>query len=147
MVPVRDPNSPMAMVARKGSALVRSYREQKEHRRAQKKHWELAGTKLGNIMGVHDSRKDDKEKPDQETDFKSGQKYANHIGEKKVEGRHKKIQEQRRNLPVFAVRQELMNIIRENSVVIIVGETGSGKSNISSMFFFLLMLFIFSTRY
>lgn len=42
----------MAMAARKGSALVRVYREQKERKKAQKKHWELAGTKIGNIMGV-----------------------------------------------------------------------------------------------
>lgn len=40
------------MAARKGSVLVRHYREQKERKKAQKKHWELAGTKLGNIMGV-----------------------------------------------------------------------------------------------
>ena len=42
----------MAMVARKGSALVRAFREQKERRKAQKKHWELAGTTIGNLMGV-----------------------------------------------------------------------------------------------
>jgi pre-mRNA-splicing factor ATP-dependent RNA helicase DHX38/PRP16 len=42
----------MALVARKGSPLVRVYREQKERRKAQKKHWELAGTNIGNIMGV-----------------------------------------------------------------------------------------------
>lgn len=52
VVPVRDPTSDLAMAARKGSALVRVYREQKERKRAQKKHWELAGTKIGNIMGV-----------------------------------------------------------------------------------------------
>ena len=44
----RDPTSDMAMVARKGSHLVRVYREQKERRKAQKKHWELGGTKIGN---------------------------------------------------------------------------------------------------
>lgn len=44
------------------------------------------------------------------------------------EARHRSIQHQRRSLPVFAVRQELLNVIRENSVVIIVGETGSGKT-------------------
>ncbi|XP_060802540.1 pre-mRNA-splicing factor ATP-dependent RNA helicase PRP16 isoform X1 [Amyelois transitella] len=38
------------------------------------------------------------------------------------------IGEQRRFLPVFAVREQLMQVIRENSVVIIVGETGSGKT-------------------
>lgn len=42
----------MAMVARKGSNLVKVYREQKERKKAQKKHWELAGTTIGNIMGV-----------------------------------------------------------------------------------------------
>ncbi|CAG2067907.1 unnamed protein product, partial [Timema podura] len=52
VVPVRDATSDMAMVARKGSGLVRTYREQKERRKAQKKHWELAGTTIGNIMGV-----------------------------------------------------------------------------------------------
>jgi len=31
-------------------------------------------------------------------------------------------------LPVFAVRQKLLQVIRENSVVIVVGETGSGKT-------------------
>ena len=42
----------MAQVARKGCAVVRIHREQKEKKKAQQKHWELAGTKLGDIMGV-----------------------------------------------------------------------------------------------
>lgn len=48
----------MAMVARKGSALVRVFREQKERKKAQKKHWELAGTTIGNIIGLE--KKDEK---------------------------------------------------------------------------------------
>ena len=42
----------MAVLSRKGSLLVRRYREEKERKKAQQKHWELAGTKLGNILGV-----------------------------------------------------------------------------------------------
>ena len=42
----------MAQVARKGCAVVRIHRDQKEKRKAQKKEWELAGTKLGDIMGI-----------------------------------------------------------------------------------------------
>lgn len=42
----------MAIISRKGSAVVRAHREQKERRKAQQKHWELAGTKLGEIMGI-----------------------------------------------------------------------------------------------
>uniref|UniRef100_A0A8C7V1D0 RNA helicase n=1 Tax=Oncorhynchus mykiss TaxID=8022 RepID=A0A8C7V1D0_ONCMY len=40
----------------------------------------------------------------------------------------KTLLEQRQYLPIFAVRQQLLNIIRDNSIVIVVGETGSGKT-------------------
>ncbi|KAG4078101.1 hypothetical protein HA402_002152 [Bradysia odoriphaga] len=135
VIPVKDPTSDMALIARKGSALVRVFREQKERRKAQKKHWELGGTKLGNIMGVEKTRDDEDEKFDaerDEADYKKGQKFAQHMIGDMEKGsdfsRKKTILEQRRFLPVFAVRQELLNVIRENSVVIIVGETGSGKT-------------------
>lgn len=120
----------MALVSRKGSALVRAYREQKERRRAQKKHWELAGTQIGNLTGVRNTKLEDREKPGAETDYRAGQKYAHHIGsgESVGESKYRQIQKQRRSLPVFVVRQELLNVIRENNVVIIVGETGSGKT-------------------
>mmetsp|Transcript_17540 Transcript_17540/g.25200 ORF Transcript_17540/g.25200 Transcript_17540/m.25200 type:complete len:176 (-) Transcript_17540:1746-2273(-) len=38
------------------------------------------------------------------------------------------IDRQRRSLPVFTVRDQLLQVIRDNQVVIIVGETGSGKT-------------------
>ena len=31
-------------------------------------------------------------------------------------------------MPVYAVRQQLLQLIRDNSLVIVVGETGSGKT-------------------
>ena len=40
------------MISRKGCHVVRVHREQKERQKGQQKHWELAGTKLGNILGV-----------------------------------------------------------------------------------------------
>ncbi|KAK4876670.1 hypothetical protein RN001_009176 [Aquatica leii] len=134
VIPVRDPTSDMALLARKGSHLVKVYREQKERKKAQKKHWELSGTKIGNIMGI--KKKEDEEdtrynKESDSTDYRTDQKFADHMA--KAEScsdfaKKKTFLEQRRYLPVFAVRQELLNVIRENSVVIIVGETGSGKT-------------------
>ena len=38
------------------------------------------------------------------------------------------IAEQRKLLPVYDVRDDLLQVIRENQVVVIVGETGSGKT-------------------
>ncbi|XP_043462305.1 pre-mRNA-splicing factor ATP-dependent RNA helicase PRP16 [Leptopilina heterotoma] len=129
VVPVRDPTSEMAQTARKGSPLVRVYREQKERRKAQKKHWELSGTQIGNIMGIKDKRKEEmKDEQQTDVDFKSGQKFAKHISDDGGVNKYHNIQKQRRTLPIFAVRQELLSIIRENSIVIIVGETGSGKT-------------------
>lgn len=50
--PFQDPTSDIAQLARKGSHVVRVHREQKERKRGQAKEWELAGTRLGDIMGV-----------------------------------------------------------------------------------------------
>lgn len=41
---------------------------------------------------------------------------------------NKSIKEQREYLPIFSVREDLLQVIRENQVVIIVGQTGSGKT-------------------
>ncbi|XP_044269534.1 pre-mRNA-splicing factor ATP-dependent RNA helicase PRP16 [Tribolium madens] len=134
VIPVRDPTSDMAIVSRKGSHLVRVYREQKERKKAQKKHWELGGTKIGNIMGIKKKEEEEDKrfnKDDDTADYKTDQKFAEHMKSTEASSdfaKKKTILEQRRYLPVFAVRQELLNVIRENSVVIIVGETGSGKT-------------------
>jgi pre-mRNA-splicing factor ATP-dependent RNA helicase DHX38/PRP16 len=38
------------------------------------------------------------------------------------------LKEQREYLPVFSVKSELMTVIRDSRIIIIVGETGSGKT-------------------
>ncbi|KAL3819293.1 hypothetical protein ACJIZ3_005198 [Penstemon smallii] len=38
------------------------------------------------------------------------------------------VQQQRTKLPIYFVREELLQLIRENQVVVVVGETGSGKT-------------------
>ncbi|KAG9336921.1 hypothetical protein JZ751_030034 [Albula glossodonta] len=134
VIPVKDATSDMAIIARKGSQLVRKHREQKERKKAQHKHWELAGTKLGDIMGIKKSEDEDG-KPvgeDGNVDYKTEQKFADHMKEKSEAtsefAKKKTLLEQRQYLPIFAVRQQLLNIIRDNSIVIVVGETGSGKT-------------------
>ncbi|XP_060796794.1 pre-mRNA-splicing factor ATP-dependent RNA helicase PRP16 isoform X1 [Neoarius graeffei] len=135
VIPVRDPTSDMAIISRKGSQLVRRHREQKERKKAQHKHWELAGTKLGDIMGIKKEEDSSDTKPvgeDGTVDYKAEQKFAEHMKEKTEASsefaKRKTLLEQRQYLPIFAVRQQLLNIIRDNSIVIVVGETGSGKT-------------------
>ena len=40
----------------------------------------------------------------------------------------KTLREQREFLPIFACREQLLSVVRDNSVVVLVGETGSGKT-------------------
>ncbi|XP_030621823.1 pre-mRNA-splicing factor ATP-dependent RNA helicase PRP16 [Chanos chanos] len=136
VIPVKDATSDMAIISRKGSQLVRKHREQKERKKAQHKHWELAGTKLGDIMGIKKTEEDGGEaKPvgeDGAVDYRTEQKFADHMKEKSEASsefaKKKSLLEQRQYLPIFAVRQQLLNIIRDNNIVIVVGETGSGKT-------------------
>uniref|UniRef100_A0A9J2QBA9 RNA helicase n=1 Tax=Ascaris lumbricoides TaxID=6252 RepID=A0A9J2QBA9_ASCLU len=138
IVPVKDATSDLAVVATKGSnasefyLVVRAWREKEERKKAQEKHWELAGSNLGNIMGVKvKPEENDPGAEDHGASYRESQQFATHMENTEAVSDfalEKSIKEQREYLPVFAVRQKMLNVIRDNSVVIIVGETGSGKT-------------------
>lgn len=46
--------------------------------------------------------------------------------------KHRTLQETRKTLPIYRFREDLMNAIRDHQVLIIEGETGSGKTSKSS---------------
>lgn len=129
VIPVKDPTSDMAVICRKGCQSVKKYREQKERRLAQEK-FELGGTKLGNILGI--KRRDEKDEQGDEVDYRKSQKFAEHMQQKTDAvsefARKRTIDEQRKFLPIYAIQEDLLKIIRENSIIICVGETGSGKT-------------------
>ena len=182
VMPVKDPTSDMAIFSKKGSTLMRDVRERRERERATKDKFNMAGTVIGNILGV----KKEEEAPEEEEEevvgpdgkvrkvrkrqqavqddaFSSGGPLApgqqqhggggedeEDDGEEGGDGgkkasmysehmkrpneaasefaRTKTIAEQRAFLPIYGCRQELLNVIRDNSVIILVGETGSGKT-------------------
>ena len=53
---------------------------------------------------------------------------SGHLQAQSEFAKSKTMAEQRRFLPVYGVREELLQVIRENQVVVVVGETGSGKT-------------------
>lgn len=137
VMPIKDPTSDMAIISRKGSVLVREVHEKQSMNKSRQRFWELAGSKLGDILGVEKTA----EQIDADTavvgeegevDFKEDAKFAQHM---KVKGeavsdfaKSKSLSEQREYLPIYSIRKELLQIIRENQVVVVVGETGSGKT-------------------
>ncbi|KAI4102776.1 MAG: hypothetical protein LQ339_004515 [Xanthoria mediterranea] len=136
---VRDPQSDMAVFSRKGSRVVKEKRQQKERQKQAQEATNMAGTSLGNIMGVKEDEGDSAAPAPGENDSKSGSKFAEHL--KKQDGqstfsKSKTLQEQREYLPAFAVREELLRVVRDNQVVIVVGQTGSGKTTQLTQFLY-----------
>ncbi|KAK6058758.1 helicase protein [Cooperia oncophora] len=83
VIPVVDTTCDMAVAAARGSKVVRQFRESEERKKAQEKHWELAGSKLGNIMGVK-QKPDEMEDPDKDdaSDYRESHQFASHMSEK-----------------------------------------------------------------
>lgn len=134
---VRDPSSDMATNARNGSKLLREVRERREQSKMRKRFWELGGSRMGDAMGIArpEDSNEGNETLDEEgnVDYKDGNTFAKHMKSQKSGSasefsRTKTITEQRQFLPVYTVREELLNIVRENQITVIVGETGSGKT-------------------
>lgn len=143
--PIRDPTSDMAIFSKKGSALVKEKREQAERAKAAAKLASLGGTQLGNIMGVKDEEAEAEAlaeaqaKSGEKEDYKGDSKFASHL--KASTGvssfaKNRTLKEQREYLPAFACRDELLKVIRENQVVVVVGETGSGKTTQLAQFLY-----------
>lgn len=148
VMPVKDATSDMAVIARKGSALVAQYREKRGRGGGRVKYWDLgksAGAKAKEDAEVMAERVDadkalggggdggKKEASFADSMRKSAENRRAAAEGEVGEGAGKKaksatIDEVRRSLPVYSVREELMNVVRENQVVVVEGETGSGKT-------------------
>lgn len=126
MVPaVRDSQSDMAIFAKRGSALVKEQREKRERQKQARDSASISGTALGNIMGVT-------EESEQKENSSSVEKFSDLLKEKSQGvsefSKNLSLKQQREYLPAFAVRDDLLQVIHENQVVIVIGETGSGKT-------------------
>ena len=93
---------------------------------------------MGNAVGIktEETKLESDERvaltEDGEIDYKKSSGFASFIGKRDAAvsefTKAKSMRQQREYLPIFSVREELLNVVRENSVVVIVGETGSGKT-------------------
>ncbi|ODQ78467.1 hypothetical protein BABINDRAFT_39139 [Babjeviella inositovora NRRL Y-12698] len=113
--PVRDVESTMAIFAKRGSTLVKERRVQQERIKQAKSAASVVGTVLGEVLGIRE------EAAKAETTVSVDEQEVDNVS-------RATLKEQRRFLPAFAVRNELMQVINENQVVVVIGETGSGKT-------------------
>ncbi|KAF6263292.1 P-loop containing nucleoside triphosphate hydrolase protein [Scenedesmus sp. NREL 46B-D3] len=128
VLPLKDPTSDMAVIARNGSTLVKEVREKKDKDKSRLRFWDMAGSKMGQITGL--TGEEEAEAAKRAEEAKGGQ-FRSHLKKSEAASefsRTKSIAQQRRSLPVYTIRDELLQVIRENPVTIVVGETGSGKT-------------------
>lgn len=130
---VKDPSADMATNARKGSDLLRSVRDRKDKMKMRARFWELGGSKIGDAMGI--ARPEEEQErgaeaqqvggaEEEDVDYREGSSFAKHVKKNEAQSAfslNKSLAEQREYLPVFSVKQELINVIRENQVTVIVG--------------------------
>lgn len=139
---VRDSQSDMAIFARKGSKVVRERRTQRERQRQAQEATKVAGTALGNLMGVKEEDTDSAlpiAVEEEAGKSKNMNKFSEHMKENEGASnfsQSKSLKEQREFLPAFAVREDLLRVIRDNQVVIVIGETGSGKTTQLTQFLY-----------
>jgi len=118
---VKDEKSDMAQASIKGSATVNRMREQNVRTKMQNRYWELGSSRMGEALGLAQ-----KEEPADEDQIQ--REYLDEALEENEKLEADKMQKVRQNLPIYQVRNELLTVIRNNQVVVIVGETGSGKT-------------------
>ncbi|KAL8271108.1 hypothetical protein Esti_004962 [Eimeria stiedai] len=138
---VRDATSDMAMLAKKGSAVLRHTKDAEDRAAVRQRFWEVAGSTLGSLMQGAEGR----EAAAAAEAAAGAAAEAEAVGGRSKEGyaaalrnvkqacvsefsRSKTKKEQRESLPVFTVRSEFLAICREHRVIVVVGETGSGKT-------------------
>ncbi|KAL6454619.1 prp16 Pre-mRNA-splicing factor ATP-dependent RNA helicase prp16 [Candida maltosa Xu316] len=111
--PIKDSTSELASMAKQGSIVVQNRRSKTERAKQAKE-----------AAGVSNSYEENKEE---------GTHAENDDTD---DNNHNEILKQRRSLPAFAVRDDLLTTIRDNQVTIVIGETGSGKTTQLTQFLY-----------
>lgn len=144
VLPVKDPTADMYILGRKGSSIMKESRESKDKDKSRAKFWELAGSKMGELLGIKKKKEDEDpdagaEGEDGELNYKENSQFQKSLSKKSMaqsaHARNLTMKEQREFLPIYQVREELLAVVREHNVIVVVGETGSGKTTQMTQYF------------
>lgn len=147
ITPIRDPTSDMARFSREGSLLVRETRARKEREKGARAHVDVAGTTLGDVLGLKPQENDEGDNGGESgcpstAQEEEGEEPSNKEDEEEAitgtgeELERLKMKQKRESLPIFQCKNELRRIIGDNQVVVIIGETGSGKTTQLPQYFY-----------
>lgn len=129
--PIVDRTCDLVVNAKKGSQLLREIRSQKDKMNAVKDILKMEGTKLGNLLGLK-AQQDINDAQDSVMDDSKFMKALKNANDKSA---REEIKKNRESLPIFSCKDELLNVVKDNPVTVIVGETGSGKTTQLAQYF------------
>ncbi|GFE55532.1 pre-mRNA-splicing factor ATP-dependent RNA helicase PRP16 [Babesia ovis] len=138
---IKDSTSDIAQMAKKGSAILHQLKEESERNASRVRFWDLEGSKLGALLHLDDSTKQEHAESD---DGANNSKYAQLLHEdvpddeleEHLKDSKAKLRQTREKLPVFKCREELLSYIGQFQVMVVVGETGSGKTTQLAQFLY-----------
>ena len=126
---VKDPTSDIAVLAKEGSAIVKRVKQEQDRSKMRDRFWEVAGSRMGEAIGVKKSSDEDlDEKLLRDSKKTSVSQYGDSLSVTLGPTARQKIGNQRMSLPVYQCRRDLVRIIRDHQIIVVVGETGSGKT-------------------
>lgn len=121
VIPVKDPTADISVLARKGSQVLKEVREMREKIKSVREMSDDSGRRMAAMIGS----KTKEEEGDFDDDVIDGEGISDTNLDEKT---RKRIKNQRESLPVYTCKKELLRIIRDHNIIVIVGETGSGKT-------------------
>lgn len=129
ILPIKDSTSDISQLSRRISQTMINFKEKKEREKYIKRNL----TETNSILNSIDKNKSYNNNINNKT-IKNNNNNNNNINvnkeltiQEKID-RKKKIDNIRKSLPIYESRNEILNVIKENQAVVIVGETGSGKT-------------------
>lgn len=127
VLPVKDPKSDFAANARKGSETLRHFREEQALKKAAREEMMIDGEVPGEgnkqrLKPAQEGRTHDID------DVRHMREAASMKPQDLPAPDAAALALTRKNLPIFLCREKLLNAIGENDVLIVQGETGSGKT-------------------
>eukprot|EP00756_Hemistasia_phaeocysticola_P048366 Hpha_TRINITY_DN22797_c0_g1::TRINITY_DN22797_c0_g1_i1::g.34310::m.34310/K12815/DHX38, PRP16; pre-mRNA-splicing factor ATP-dependent RNA helicase DHX38/PRP16 len=159
VLPVRSNDCELYENAKKGSKLLRFVREKRERERAARDALDASGSHLDVIdRGGQDLRAEEREerrrtrreqrlRSSEENEravaeeVRKSSQFAPHLqaGADDAEAREAqrlRLKKSREALPIFQSRSELLDYVRENQIIVLIGETGSGKTTQIAQYLF-----------
>ncbi|ANQ09335.1 Adenosinetriphosphatase [Plasmodium coatneyi] len=145
---VKDETCDFVKAAKKGSEFLRYFKNENENSKARDRYWEIGRSKLGELLKMYKEKQTNSTEnyatsgdldEDGETntdifDYKKDKMYSTIFNQESKKKQKSTLQDKadllklKESLPIFRSKKELLDAVYNNNIIIIVGETGSGKT-------------------